>query len=255
MKSLLSSGLMLVVLLMMAPLLAAQNQQICSNQCGVEGGFSYELWQNNGSGSACMTLKTNCQFSCHWNNCLNVVVRRGLSYEPTRTHGQIGTFNATYECDYQPAGNSYLGIYGWTVTPLVEFYVVDSWGSWRPPGKISKGTVVIDGGTYDIYEATQVGKPSINGTQTFKQYWSVRTTKRTSGPISLSEHFAAWEGRGMPLGKMYEACLFVEGYRSSGKADFTSANMWVDPVSSTNNPGSSTNKTTSVSSSGASVPR
>ncbi|QXG62908.1 glycoside hydrolase family 11 protein, partial [Bacillus spizizenii] len=45
------------------------------------------------------------------------------------------------------------------------------------------------------------------GIATFKQYWSVRQTKRTSGTVSVSEHFKKWESLGMPMGKMYETAL------------------------------------------------
>ena len=76
----------------------------------------------------------------------------------------------------------------------------------------------VDGGTYDVYETTRVQQPSIKGTATFQQYWSVRTSKKTSGVISVSEHFNAWERMGMKMGKMYEVALTIEGYQSSGSA-------------------------------------
>ena len=42
--------------------------------------------------------------------------------------------------------------------------------------------------------------------------------KKTSGTISVSEHFKAWTSKGMKLGLMYEAALTIEGYQSSGSA-------------------------------------
>src|SRR5699024_10667712 len=130
-----------------------------------------------------------------------------------------GNMSIDYGVNYNPDGNSYLTVYGWTVDPLVEYYIVESWGDWRPPGAESKGTINVDGGTYDIYETTRENKPSIIGNTTFQQYWSVRRDKSTSGTISVSEHFNAWVAHGMPMGNMYEVALTVEGWQSSGWAD------------------------------------
>lgn len=189
---------------------------LTGNATGNIDGYDYELWKD--SGNTTMTLNGGGTFSCSWNNINNALFRTGKKYDETKTWQQLGSIRVNYSCDYQPSGNSYLAVYGWTSSPLVEYYIVDSWGNWRPPGSTSKGTITVDGAVYDIYETTRVNQPSIKGNTTFQQYWSVRQQKRTSGTITVSDHFKAWEARGMQMGKMYEVSMVVEGYQSSGKA-------------------------------------
>jgi endo-1,4-beta-xylanase len=185
------------------------NKQVCNNEIGTHCGYTYEYWKDQGSG--CL-VNTNDGFSVDWSNINNLLGRKGL---------RPGSMNqiVTYDANYQPNGNSYLCVYGWTKSPLVEYYIVDSWGSWRPPGATSMGTINSDGGTYDIYRTERVNQPSIEGTRTFSQYWSVRTQKRASGTITVANHFGAWASRGMNMGSLYEVSMTVEGYQSSGTAD------------------------------------
>lgn len=198
--------------------------QITSNETGTHDGYDYEFWKDSG-GSGSMTLKSGGTFSCEWSNVNNILFRKGRKFDETKTHQQLGNISVDYGVSYYPSGNSYLCVYGWTTNPLVEYYIVESWGDWRPPGATSKGTITVDGGTYDIYETTRTNQPSIIGTATFQQYWSVRRSKKTSGTISVSEHFKAWESRGMQMGNMYEVALTVEGYQSSGSADVYSHSL------------------------------
>lgn len=218
-KEYLSFFMCLTILFSLFALNVQAATTITDNANGKIDGYDYELWKDNGTTS--MTLNGGGAFSCQWSNINNALFRTGKKYNETQTHQQLGNISINYACNYQPNGNSYLSVYGWTVDPLVEYYIVESWGSWRPPGSTSKGTITVDGATYDLYETTRVNQPSIKGTATFQQYWSVRTSKRTSGTISVSDHFKAWESRGMKMGKMYEVSFVVEGYQSSGKADVT----------------------------------
>lgn len=207
-----------LLLQLVVPTLEVQAAQtFYDNKTGNEDGYDYELWKDNGSTS--MTIKGGGNFECWWENIGNALFRKGKKFDCTQTYQQIGNISIDFGVDYQPNGNSYLCVYGWTRDPLVEYYIVESWGSWRPPGATSKGQITVDGGTYDVYETTRVNQPSIDGNTTFQQYWSVRTSKRTSGTISVSQHFQAWERMGMKMGKLYEAALNVEGYQSSGWAD------------------------------------
>jgi endo-1,4-beta-xylanase len=192
------------------------NSEVCasnnSNKVGKHCGLTYEIWTD--SSNSCMT-NTADGFTASWTQQNgNYLARKGVrpgSADP------VVTFNV----DYQPNGNSYLAIYGWTQNPLIEYYIVESYGTWRPPGNNAdlKGSVDVDGGTYEIYQTTRVDKPSIEGNKTFDQFWSVRKEKRTSGTITVGPHFEAWKKFGLKMGTFYEVSLVIEGYQSSGKAN------------------------------------
>lgn len=207
---------------------------------GEKDGFRYELWNQNAEGSACMTLGEGAVFSGEWNDILNYLARRGLEYDQTQEHQEIGTFYSVYDCNYNPtteSGNSYLSIYGWTVDPLTEFYVVEDWRNWIPSmaeNATHKGTIEVNGSIYDIIENTRVQQPSIEGTATFKQYFSIRRDERNSGTINISEHFEAWQELGMKMGNMYEVSFVVEGYKSNGSFEFNELDIFLEEESPVN---------------------
>lgn len=182
---------------------------VCTNVIGRHCGYTYEYWKDRGSG--CLT-NTPDGFRVEWSNVHNLLGRKGLR---PGSMSQV----VTYSANYRPNGTSHLSVYGWTRGPLVEYYIVESWGARRPSDGPSLGTVNSDGGSYDIYRTERVNQPSIDGTRTFSQYWSVRTEKRTSGIISVANHFNAWQDLGLKLGSLYEVSMNVEGYQSSGAAE------------------------------------
>jgi endo-1,4-beta-xylanase len=194
------------------------------------GGYSYTLYESGSGGS--MTVYGQAQFSAKWNNSGDFLARVGLGWNSTQTYSEIGTITATFaETKTGTAGGySYIGIYGWSENPLHEYYIVDDWfGTGSPnPGGTKMGTITVDGGTYDVYMHTQTNQPSITGTATFVQFFSVRQTPRTCGTISISEHFAQWATMGMTLGNMEEARIVVEAGGGTGSIDFTTGTVTVN---------------------------
>ncbi|CAP59648.1 uncharacterized protein PODANS_1_1010 [Podospora anserina S mat+] len=184
---------------------ALERRQITPNSEGTHNGYFYSWW-SDGGGQATYTMLEGSRYQF-----LKIQHKETkLTCRSTINYG--GSFN--------PQGNGYLAVYGWTRNPLVEYYVIESYGTYNPSsGAQYKGSVQTDGGTYNIYVSTRYNQPSIDGTRTFQQYWSVRTSKRVGGSVNMQNHFNAWARYGMNLGQHYYQIVATEGYQSSGNSD------------------------------------
>ena len=92
----------------------------------------------------------------------------------------------------------------------------------------AKGNFTIDGeGTYAVYTSTRTNKPSIVGTATFQQYWSVRTESRVGGKISTGSHINQWKKYGMQLGQFQYMILSTEGFANNDNLPSGSSSITV----------------------------
>lgn len=220
-----------------------------SNQIQPIGDYHYEMWANAGTNSA--TYYADGSFSCEFSNVSDYLCREGLFYGQNsgKSYKDIGHLYADFKFtgfdNYQGVTYSYIGVYGWSQNPLIEWYIVDTFkpSQLRWIGESSKangcdecglrGTITVDGAEYDVY-VDKVQRGSIEGTNTpFTQYFSLRKIKRSCGTINITAHFEEWEKLGLPLGSsMYEAKVlgeagqYPENNDASGTIEFTYAKVY-----------------------------
>lgn len=200
------------------------------NTTGTNNNYFYTYWKDGGSVN--LTLPSQPPLSGEYAGNYGVSWSSGnynfVGGKGWSTGSSSRTIN--YNCGAWSPGssNAYLTAYGWTTGPLVEYYIVDSWGSWRPPGASSAGQVTTDGGTYNLYKTRRYNAPNITGrNQDFDQYWSVRTSKRTAPTgnvkITFANHKNAWASKGWRLGSHKYQVLATEVFNpaSSGSSNCT----------------------------------
>ena len=210
----------------------------CSNgasqKMGTAGGYDYELWSQNGAGTATMKLNVSAEnggaFEVEWSGTVNMLARTGKRWgsNSTVTVQNVGNITSEFDVEWSSSDNvKYVSVYGWGYydqqdipsgfSNEIEYYIVQDRGSYNPTSGGKKwGSAVIDGISYDFYTTDRIQQPSLSGTSTFKQYWSIPSNTsqhRTKGTISISKHFSEWAKVGMKMGKLYEvASMKIESY-------------------------------------------
>jgi endo-1,4-beta-xylanase len=203
------------------------------NVRGTAGDQIWSLWSNAVSSDGCITTFSTPAFSARWNDNGDFLARFGLDFvNPGTTFDQYGTIKAdfTYTKDGDGGGYSYIGSYGWTSNPCVEWYIVDDrFGTmpFNPYNATQKGIATIDGESYKLFHnvMTGTGDSRCGGVAPWNQYWSVRQKARQCGTITISDHFQAWKAAGMQLGGLLEVKIVVETGGGQGRIDFPIAKV------------------------------
>ncbi|KAE8420378.1 concanavalin A-like lectin/glucanase domain-containing protein [Aspergillus pseudocaelatus] len=162
-------------------------------------GFYYSLYNANGAGAEYSEFENSGQFKVSWNT------KHSLSWD-----GQ-----------FQAEGDFTLAVYGWTTDPVTEWYVVEAHGTGTPGNGHILGQVETDGGVYDVYMLPYRNVPEIYGVTSFNQLWSVRREARHTGTVDAAAHFKRWQELGLKPGNPVFQMVTAEGFKGSGKLDFT----------------------------------
>ena len=164
-------------------------------------------WWTEGSGQFSCQQQGGGKYSCSWNGQPGGGMVAGTGWGSGRK-------TVRYSGQYNAKGPGYLSLYGWTRNPLVEYYIVEG-SALLAPGEpwTLRSNFTSDGASYNFYTAQRVNKPSIEGTRTFTQYFSVRTDAESrvgsvSGSITTGNHFDAWSKAGYRLGN-FEQNMFM----------------------------------------------
>ena len=82
------------------------------------------------------------------------------------------------------------GAYGSLADPDVEYYIVEDWGVWKPPGTYEmEGMANIDGASYELYKIEKQSEDIAGISKKITRYMSVRSpnSQRKSGTISVGD--------------------------------------------------------------------
>jgi hypothetical protein len=205
------------------------NTQTGNNVNGTADGLGYGIW-SNGSGGSITTFSNAHAFSATWNNGGDFLAHLGLDFSGSaKSYTTYGTIAAQYVETKTGNGGGYssIGMYGWMQNPCVEWYIVDDSFNGMPTQK-SGVTAPIDGGTYYLIKNTTTGSGGNDcgsNVSSWAQMWSVRTTARQCGTITVSDHFAAWQNQGWSLGNLTSVHINVEVGGGSGSIQFPVADV------------------------------
>jgi endo-1,4-beta-xylanase len=193
---------------------AAQESRLKAYSSGTNNGYFWSLYREGGSAS--ISFGSGGNFAISYSNVTDVVGGKGWNPGSAR--------NVGYNIGSQSGSYNFVGVYGWTTNPLIEYYVAER-------GSVTGGTYVnsisSDGHSYSFYKQQRVNAPSIIGTATFWQYkdtWGGASTG-SNRTITMANHINNWRSRGGQGFGSYNYMIFaLEAW--GGKSGYINATVW-----------------------------
>ncbi len=183
---------------------------------GSNNGYFWSLYREGGSASLTFPNGGG-NFQITYSNVNDVVGGKG--WNPGSDSRVVN-----YNIGYLSGSYNFIGVYGWTKSPLIEYYVAEK-GSMT--GGTSLGTMSSDGHTYSVYKQQRVNAPSIQGTATFWQYkdtWGGAPTQ-TNSKVTMANHISNWKSQGGQGFGSHDYMIFaLEAF--SGKSGSMNATVW-----------------------------
>lgn len=181
---------------------------------GTINGYFWSLYREGGS--ATITHGSGGNFAISYSNVTDVVGGKGWNPGSARNVGyNVGALSGSY---------NFVGVYGWTTSPLIEYYVAEM-------GSVTGGTYInsisSDGHNYSFYKQQRVNAPSIIGTATFWQYkdtWG-GSSNGSNRSVNMANHINNWRSRGgQGFGSYNYMILALEAW--GNKSGYINATVW-----------------------------
>ena len=185
--------------------------------------LSREYSDENDSGSHSFTADESGRFSVEWDGAFNYGAEQVRTFPEALNWDRYSIIEQNYEANVKLIGNAFYGIHGWTTNKCAEYFVIEGWGTWRPPGGSTRyGQAAVGGQNYDLYATRRYNQPCIDGVTSYDQLWSVRQSSLTrpnesskvNGRVDVAKHFQAWWDAGLITTQLCpESCgIYVECY-------------------------------------------
>lgn len=200
-----------------AVLFGMAQQSHASGGTGNDHGYFWSLYYSGGSASISFpsagTYAGN--YAMTWSGVQDVVGGKGWSTGSAQVIG--------YNCGAISGFNNF-SIYGWTTSPLIEYYICEM-------GSVVNGSFVnsvsSDGHSYNFYKHQQQNQPSIIGNATFWQYldnWGGASTGKNN-TVTTANHINNWKSHGgQGFGSFNYQILGTEAY--GGRSGSVNATVW-----------------------------